>query len=387
MRLALDGLQIAPAQVWGSVRLIPLIRAQPIPDLRMALRDYAGGGAREEQVLAVATLGHNEGAYLSYIPHGLVVRWGAEGQPIAPVDTRTGSRDSRRPATIVQLKGMSRREGRHGLRLLPLHLAMEGFLALHFGGPDVAHTIWTRTALRDGLDPRAEASVRGAALPGLAEALRVFEVHPGQCGVLVFVGDGLASALVVSHPDDYLSLHDALIQDFYGELLYHWGWSNRDVPAFGVCLDEEGISSLSDVRAALERGRRAWAVHAEGLASGLFGRGVDAQTVRRAGRFRLVRFFTGFSERQVTLDGEHLGEALVDADGRLAYLKTYRLDRGQVRRGHVLSQLAAAEWDPRRLAAAQGHGELRRVLRDIDAAGLGWMVRTDWRIAVQRGRG
>ncbi|MFF8376398.1 hypothetical protein ACF07V_09750 [Streptomyces sp. NPDC015661] len=37
-------------------------------------------------------------------------------------------------------------------------------------------------------------------MPGLGEALRVFELHPGQCGLLLYVTDALAAAFVVPHP-------------------------------------------------------------------------------------------------------------------------------------------------------------------------------------------
>lgn len=38
--LSLKGLRLAPAQVWGGVRLLPLIRDEVPGDLRLALRRY-----------------------------------------------------------------------------------------------------------------------------------------------------------------------------------------------------------------------------------------------------------------------------------------------------------------------------------------------------------
>lgn len=195
--LRLDGLIPAPAQVWGRVRLVPLLRDTPIDDLRLALRDYS-----EDQLLAITRV-DPQTAYLSYVPHGLVMSWSPDGSPCAAVDTRIGAKEVRQPGPIVAIERMARGLGPNALRLLPMHLAMEGFLALHFGGPDVSHAFWSRQALRDGLSPRFERSVRGEDLPGLAEALAVFERHRGQCGLLVFVGDQLASAMAVGHPNDY----------------------------------------------------------------------------------------------------------------------------------------------------------------------------------------
>jgi len=52
---------------------------------------------------------------------------------------------------------MTRRDGRQRLRFLPLHLALEGYLALQFGGAPIAWQQWTRRAVTRGLSPRVEA--------------------------------------------------------------------------------------------------------------------------------------------------------------------------------------------------------------------------------------
>lgn len=137
--------------------------------------------------------------------------------------------------------------------------------------------------------------------------------------------------------------------------------------------------TLPAIRASLQAARDAHAAFARTLASGLFPREVRADRVRTAGRFELIRFATGFDVAGATRDGEHIGEALVDGDGRMAYLKTYRLDRGQIRRGYLLSELARVGWDPQALADDQGHGDVQRIVRDLDAAGLGWMVHVAFR--------
>ena len=38
--ISLKGLDIAPSQVWGSVRLVPLLRHSPREDLRLFKRRY-----------------------------------------------------------------------------------------------------------------------------------------------------------------------------------------------------------------------------------------------------------------------------------------------------------------------------------------------------------
>ena len=39
-QISLKGLEIAPSQVWGAVRLVPLLRKQPRKDLRLFKQNY-----------------------------------------------------------------------------------------------------------------------------------------------------------------------------------------------------------------------------------------------------------------------------------------------------------------------------------------------------------
>ena len=177
----LDGLRTRPSQVWGAVRLVPLIRPEPVQDLRLHPRIHKGPG--------VVDLGR-KGTYFSYIPHSFVAEWTGDGSPAAAYGTQlTGDRPEQGAVEAVRLhfhRRMARQEAKHRLRFLPLHLALEGYLALHFGGPSIAWEEWSRQALRQGLSPRVEAAFLGTEVPGLADALSVFEIHPGQCGVLVY---------------------------------------------------------------------------------------------------------------------------------------------------------------------------------------------------------
>lgn len=222
--VVLRGLEVAPSQVWGGIRIVPLLRKEIHEDLRLAKRSY------DEDVMVVSLNGELLAPgikYLSYVPHGLVVSWSTDGTAAATFGTQLSSRDGKRfekgPFTVRVAHRMARREDKNRLRLLPLHLAMEGFLALHFGGPDVAWSEYSRRALSTGLDPRWEDAVPGSWISNLDDALRVFEIHDRQVGVLLFVADALASAFVVPHPDDYGALHRTLLEDFYGTLLFHYG--------------------------------------------------------------------------------------------------------------------------------------------------------------------
>src|SRR5262245_38722053 len=71
-KLTLEGLSIAPSQSFGAVRLVPLIRRNVREDLRLAKRSY------DERAAVVSLEGgllDRGPAYISYIPHGLVVSW------------------------------------------------------------------------------------------------------------------------------------------------------------------------------------------------------------------------------------------------------------------------------------------------------------------------
>ena len=169
--------------------------------------------------------------------------------------------------------------------------------------------------------------------------------------MLLFVDDELASAFVVSHPDDYRQLHASLLLDLYGETLWHHGQIGRAVPAFEVRLDENHITDLDGLAGAVEQARRAWSSFAtEVMAGGLWGREPMALTRRKLGRFRLSTFITG-SDPDVE---QHLGEMLWDRDGHIQYMKTFRLSRNTLRRVRLLETLAAHDWKLNESATALG---------------------------------
>lgn len=362
--LQLQGLAPAPSQVWGSVRLVPLLRARVREDLRVDPRAYDAFG--------VVSLGGRPARlhYMAFIPHGLVFHWSEDGTPAAAMGTWMGSAEGRvfgKNSPVRALDRMARREGARALRLLPLHTAMEGFLALGFAGPDVVWRDYAREVLREGLSPRSEAVVGGAAILDLSDALRVFEIHEDQCGVLLFIGDALASAMVVPHPADYRLLHRSLLQDFYGELLWQYGLLYREAPQWKVTLNGE-IDSFAGLSEALARASRDWAAFDVDSAGGLVGREVHAERVYTAGPFTLHRFLTGLVPGQEN----HLGERIADPSGELMYMRSYRLSEAQVKRGYLLSQLAAVDWSLSALAEKLGCtvDELKRRVENAGFSGM-----------------
>lgn len=366
--LDLTGLTTAPAQTWGAVRLVPLLRAAPIRDLRLHPRLY---DPLELSVVQVAP----RTAYLAFVPHAFVATWSPDGSPVAAYGTQLGAPDSASVPTGIQLRfrrRMARREPEHRLRFLPLHLALEGYLALHFGGPSIAWEEWTQRAVAHGLSPRAEAACTGADVPDLADALRIFEIHPDQCGVYLYTGDTLAAAFAVPHPADYRALHPTLLLNMFGEQVHHYAMMYPDVPELTAPLDDDPVRSLADLRARLTRAVDMWRELHTVMAEGLVGAPLHAEWVYRMGRFRLCRFQPDYDPAAEN----HIGEAIVDDTGRLAYLSTFRLSAAQTRRGYLLSRLAAHDWQLDSAAASLGTDRDGLVQR-LDRAGFGHLLRPD----------
>ncbi|MER6573343.1 hypothetical protein ABT288_46180 [Streptomyces sp. NPDC001093] len=366
--LDLTGLATRPSQVWNAVRLVPLVRDEPVDDLRLGSQLYG-------DVAGLVELGPRHG-YISYIPHGFVATWTDDGTPAAAYGTQLSADGNSAPAATMGLRfhrRMARREAKDRLRFLPMHLALEGYLALHFGGPSLAWEQWSQRAIRQGLSPRVEEAYVGAEVRGLADALRIFEIHPNQCGVMVYVADALAAAFAVPHPDDYRALHPTLLQDLYGELIHHYATLMPPVPDFRARIPDSQIRSLTDLRTAVAEQEHAWThFHDTTMATGLLEHAYTWQSVFRMGRFTLSRFLPPFRPKQEN----HIGEAISDDRGRIAYLKTFRLSENQVRRGHLLSRLAANDWHLADTAADLGIGEAQLGLR-LESSGFGYLLRQD----------
>ncbi len=371
--LSLDGLTPAASQVWGSVRIVPLLRDAPREDLRLMRRPYDAD---------VAVVTHPGGGpqryYAAYVPQGLVVSWGDDAQAMAATQTRVAvQRANKARAKVVDacaglrvqvMRRMVQREGNNTLRLLPMHLAIEGFLSMHFGGPDIAWDDLHPEAVRYGMCFASTPAIVGHALDDLPSAVQRFELHEGQCGVLLFVGDLLASAFVVSHPDDYRALHSSVLDDLYADVLMHYQ-AYDSPPSWRVSLGDAPVASLAELGARLEAARAEWAAWELSLGEALLERAVTSARVYEAGPFHLERFITDLNPAR----SNHIGEALRDEKGQVQYLKTFALNAQQVRRASALSALASQGWSLSRAAQAQGV-ELAFYIKQLCQMGLGWLI-------------
>jgi len=365
--ISLQGLTFAPPQTLGGVKLIPLIRAAPRPDLRLTRRAYG-------EDFAVVSVDRRTD-YISFVPHGLVANWTTDGGAVfgSQMASARKTKDGIVGGDFITARGLRKmvlREGRNQLRFLPLHVAMEGLLALHFGGPDLAWTEYSTQAIRSGLSPRWEMTVPGRYITGLEDALRLFEIHQNQTGVLVFVANALASAFVVPHPEDYAHLHATLLTDFYGELIWQYGLYATETVVQPDELNPDAIDNLADLRAEVERLRARWSALGASMSPVLFERKVDWQQAYRFAPFTLRRFITDLDPTAEN----HLGEAIYASDdGSLQYLKTYRLSAAQTRRAYLLEQLARHGWNLESCAAALGYATTELILR-LENAGFGYLL-------------
>lgn len=353
----LNDLVLAPSQACGAFRLVPLLRKEHRTDLRLGLSKESGFAA----VLPKAV-------YTSYIPHALVLEWGDGSAPVASLGAQLKTVRSKSAVTTGVFHRMAKRQDGRQLRFLPLHLALEGLLALHFGGPSVQWGYFSRRAISKGMSPKVESAVAGWELEGFDEALRVFEIHDGQVGVLVFVADALAAAFVTPHPDDYRMLHDSLLQDFFGELIWQYAVMYPSLPPCDFPARPESVRSLADLRDAMGEMRREWAEFGRTAAIGLLDVPVTAETVYEAGPFRLERFVGSLDPS----DENHIGERIVAPDGSLQYLKTFRLSAAQTRRAYLLKQLADHDWSVESIAKKHGL-TANDVLLQYESHGYGWL--------------
>lgn len=353
----LTDLTLAPSQACGAFRLVPLLRKAHRTDLRLGIARGAGFAVKLSNAV-----------YTSYIPHAFILSWDDASAPVATVGTQLKSVRTKSEVPGGVFHRMAKRLDGRQLRFLPLHLAMEGLLALHFGGPTVQWGYFSRQAISKGMSPRVESGVAGWALEGFDEALRVFEIHEGQVGVLVFVADALAAAFVTPHPDDYRALHDTLLQDFFGDLIWQYAVMYPSLPPCDFPADPASVRSLADLRAAVGVMREEWAAFGRAATIGLLDVPVTAEKVYEAGPFRLERFIGSLDPSREN----HIGERIVAPDGSLQYLKTFRLSASQTRRAYLLKQLADHDWSVESIAK-----KLNVTASDIflqyERSGYGWL--------------
>lgn len=313
--LELTGLRPAPAQTFGAFRLIPLLRETSCEDVRLSRAVISPG------VKTVDLPGRK--SYTAFVPHGLRLTWGsAAGTQVKEQDT---------PGEWQFLESVHRlrkKDGEDALRFLPQHLAIEGLLELHFKPPTIAWQELSQGFRNLGMTHRSESFFSGQEIPGYATALRTFELHRGQVGMLVHTSDTLMAAFVVPTAEDYRLLHRTLLDDLYGELMMTYALNRPNRWLVDAGPHFAGAKNIDGLREALKRVRRDWSeTTTEILLGDWKDRPLLTETVYRPGSMRLERFVTDLELRRPN----HIGERLVRDDGELLYVNTLRLSSAQTR--------------------------------------------------------
>ncbi|OED43573.1 hypothetical protein AB833_03485 [Chromatiales bacterium (ex Bugula neritina AB1)] len=357
-------------QVLGNIALIPLTRETADTGLRLALRNYEQHAPYTPDNVEKP----DNTNYYSYIPHALIATPGGKSEAAFGTRILRSAKCNSDPpyglyGNSIALHKVARRESPDTLRLLPLHTAMEGFLSLHFGGPDIAWSEYTHSVKDTGLGFRTEHSVSGRYISGLQDALRVFEIQHRQCGVILMVANAVAAIFITPHPEDYRSLHQTLLQDFYGELVYHYGLMS-DAPLSLVDPIPEQATDFDQLRDALKRMRTQWQSIYQRQLTSLFDTPITAKKLYQFGPYTLQQFSTGFNPNKEN----HIGECIVNSNQHILYLKTYRLSASQCRRAYLLQQLAENDWHLDRCAIATGCQSTNELILRMQNAGFGYLL-------------
>jgi hypothetical protein len=275
---------------------------------------------------------------------------------------------------LAARRGQASQTERDRPRFLPWELNVEGHLALRFRAPRIAWEHLNRTRLRtDRMSAPAEAAYLGREVGDLARAPEVFEIHPDQCGVALYVTDELISVQLTPHPHDYRLLHPSLLLDLFGETLYTRGLMTLAAPSLYQPLRAEGVRTLADLRRAVTESRAASVRgHDELMLSSLTTQHSELSRRGAHGDFTLFGFRPAFTRDS----DQHVGEAVTGPDGRTAYLSSFRLSPAQVRRGHLLRVLDENEWRTDLAARALGTGHADLLTR-LERNGLDYLLNPD----------
>jgi hypothetical protein len=342
-RLALKGVRALPPQALGVMSLVPLAREHPIGDLRLCPIEVLPVGERK--------LPGAPEHVTHFIPHGVVTGWGERGRPMVAAGTtclatRRGGRTLTAPPreTLIDC-AISRRDGGDGVRLLPLHLTLEGLLYACLGLPPET---WSRYA--ESSRARAERNPRAPRGAALDAALRTFEPHPGQCGLLLYAADTLVFALVAPCPDDYDRMHRSVVADLLAgtfEFYARQHPASVNGPWFRAEIPGAAVRTLDDLRKAIRLSRRGSFAAEQALSDGLVNAEPVVRSSETAGDWAVRRFTSALVPKAQNF----VGEAIVGPRGATAWLTLHRLSDGYTRRAWALASLASANWNLTRLAA------------------------------------
>jgi len=367
-KLELQGLSVGPPQILGHIRIVPILRpsfkANP-SQLRMMIQNYNApfGVVDTGQAFYAST----------YMPHGLIATWD-DGKPVASygasfakAGNKKGARQGRKHKSQIFTR-MAKQVDKSALRLLPRHMAMEGFLSMYFEGPEIAWSEYSRDVFSKGLSVRSETGLGRAYFSGIDAALKTFEIHNNQVGAVLFISDVMADVLVLSHPDDYKRLHKSLIADYFAvEFLY----LQDDPIAQQEWANLRDARDLADLEIAVEELQKDWSESQAWMTEDLIARDIKSTRIYSTNDFSLQTFITDY---KASFENNFIGEIIVNKTGDVEYLKAFALSKAQTKRVYLLDQLAEHHWNIEATARAAGQDYDAFILR-LEKAGFGYILK------------
>ena len=368
-KLGLQGLSVGPPQILGHIRIVPILRpsfkTNP-SQLRMTIQNYDApyGVVNTGQALYSCT----------YMPHGLIVTWD-DGKPVASYGAsfaKAGGKKSKthqgRQHKSQIFTRMAKQVDKSALRLLPRHMAMEGFLSMHFKGPDIAWSEYSRDVFKQGLSIRSETGLGRGYFSGIDAALNTFEIHDTQVGAVLFIADVMADVLVLSHPDDYKTLHKSLIADYFAMEFQYLPEDNIAQQEWAKLRDAH---DLADLEIAIKDLQTAWSESQAWMTKDLIDRDIKSTRIYSTNDFSLQSFITDYKS---SFENNFIGEIIVNQKGGVEYLKAFALSKAQTKRVFLLDLLAEHNWNIEAAARTAGQDYDAFILR-MEKAGFGYILR------------
>lgn len=130
--------------------------------------------------------------------------------------------------------------------------------------------------------------------------------------------------------------------------------------------------TISDLKNVLTEMKNDWASFQVDMAHGILKRKIKSEKIYTAGPFSLTRFITELN----TSEENHIGEAIVNENGCIEYLKTYRLSSAQTRRAYLLSHLARNNWNIDATSASLNQSR-NEFIKRMEKAGFGYLLKDE----------
>lgn len=367
--LGLSSFLTAPPQSFGAMTLIPVLRKDPSSDLRIKTLL----GAQQEE--APKEEGGKSARY-AYVPHGLIIDWTEDGSPVVAFGTQIfleGESSARKAPEMRAVNLVHAHVGgraQNNPRFAPMELTMEGFVSFLFGANRETWREYAEEILQGEVIPRWEWSTRGRPHPALEDAFRAFEIHEEQTGILLFIEEEFASAFITPHPEDYRVLHHTLLEDVYGGALVRFGRRLSTSDAFSIEAPGETIRSLEQMRISLKSAKARWSVLRNQAPHKSFERQVFLGASEKVGPFTRRSFMSALSMQTEGV----LGEVIQRDSGRVEYVKTYRLSKGEAQRTYFVESLARNNWNLKATASSLGISEAQLASR-LQRAGFSYLLK------------